>query len=82
MSGLHRRRGEWPRGGALTPWDLNCATVGLVGYGAVGRRLAGFSVRLLIADPAATAAPGAEVVALADALRVGSIRAAAREAIA
>jgi phosphoglycerate dehydrogenase-like enzyme len=62
------RRGEWPRGGALTPWDLNGATVGLVGYGAigraVGRRLAGFSVRLLVADPAATAAPGAEVVGL------------------
>src|ERR687894_152670 len=62
------RRGEWPRGGDLTPWDLNGATVGLVGYGAigraVGRRLAGFSVRLLIADPAATAAPGAELVAL------------------
>jgi phosphoglycerate dehydrogenase-like enzyme len=62
------RRGEWPRGGALTPWDLNGATVGLVGYGAigraVGRRLAGFSVRLLIADPAATAAAGAEVVGL------------------
>jgi phosphoglycerate dehydrogenase-like enzyme len=62
------RRGEWPRGGALTPWDLNGATVGLVGYGAigraVGRRLAGFSVRLLIADPAATAVPGAELVGL------------------
>jgi phosphoglycerate dehydrogenase-like enzyme len=62
------RRGEWPRGGALTPWDLNGATVGLVGYGAigraVGRRLAGFAVELLIADPAAAGEPGAEVVAL------------------
>jgi phosphoglycerate dehydrogenase-like enzyme len=66
------RRGEWPRGGSLTPWDLNGATVGLVGYGAigraVGRRLAGFSVRLLVADPAATAAPGAEIVSLEELL--------------
>jgi phosphoglycerate dehydrogenase-like enzyme len=50
------RRGEWRRGGALTPWDLHSATVGLVGYGAIGRavarRLRGFGVRLLVCDPA------------------------------
>jgi phosphoglycerate dehydrogenase-like enzyme len=62
------RRGEWSRGGALTPWDVHGGTVGLVGYGAIGRavarRLAGFGVRLLVADPAVEAADGAEVVAL------------------
>src|SRR5215210_1010809 len=50
------RRGEWPRGGALTPWDLHGATVGLIGYGAIGRavarRLRGFGVELLACDPA------------------------------
>jgi phosphoglycerate dehydrogenase-like enzyme len=50
------RNGAWPRGGPLTPWDLHAATVGLVGHGdigqAVARRLAGFGVRLLVADPA------------------------------
>jgi phosphoglycerate dehydrogenase-like enzyme len=66
------RRGEWSRGGALTPWDVHGATVGLVGYGAIGRavarRLEGFGVRLLVADPAVGAADGAEVVALAELL--------------
>lgn len=67
------RRGEWPRGGPLTPWDLFGATVGLVGYGAigkaVGKRLAGFGVRLLVADPAVAAVPGATVVDLPELLR-------------
>jgi len=62
------RRGEWNRAGALTPWDVHGATVGLVGYGAigraVGRRLAGFGVRLLVADPAADPEPGIELAGL------------------
>ena len=62
------RRGEWNRAGALTPWDVHGATVGLVGYGAighaVGRRLAGFGVRLLVADPAADPGPGIELAGL------------------
>ena len=50
------RRGEWRRGGDLTPWDLHGTTVGLVGYGeigqAVGRRVAGFGASVLACDPA------------------------------
>ena len=50
------RAGDWPRGGDLTPGDLHGRTVGLVGHGnigaAVARRLRGFGVDLLIADPA------------------------------
>ena len=73
------RRGEWRRGGAMMPWDLHGATVGLVGYGAigraVGRRLRGFGVELLVSDPAqlagagAGAAAGASAVALPELLR-------------
>jgi phosphoglycerate dehydrogenase-like enzyme len=50
------RRGEWNRVGLHTAWLLAGATVGLVGFGAIGRlvarRLTGFDVRLLIHDPA------------------------------
>lgn len=57
------RRGEWRRGGDLTGWDLHGSIVGLVGYGEIGRavarRLRGFDVRVLVADPAlAPAAAG------------------------
>ena len=65
------RRGEWRRGGAMMPWDLHGATVGLVGYGAigraVGRRLSGFGVELLVSDPALPTGAGA--VALPELLR-------------
>jgi phosphoglycerate dehydrogenase-like enzyme len=50
------RRNTWARGGRLMPWDLHGLTVGLVGYGSIGqavaRRLRGFGVDLLVADPA------------------------------
>jgi len=62
------RRGEWRRGGTLTPWDLNATTVGLVGYGSIGRavarRLRGFDVELLVCDPALREDGDAELVPL------------------
>lgn len=62
------RSGAWERAGALTPWDLHATTVGLVGCGAIGRmvarRLAGFGVRLLVCDPAASPVGPWEVVGL------------------
>ncbi len=66
------RRGEWRRGGDLTPWELHRATVGLIGYGSIGhavaRRLAGFDVELLVCDPAAQPARGFEAVTLPELL--------------
>jgi phosphoglycerate dehydrogenase-like enzyme len=50
------RAGAWNRTGDHTPWNLTGSTVGLVGYGQIGRlveeRLRGFEVEVLIADPA------------------------------
>lgn len=68
------RRGEWRRGGSLTPWDLHGATVGLVGLGEIGRavakRLAGFGAHVLAADPGLDAAErdGVELVELSELL--------------
>jgi phosphoglycerate dehydrogenase-like enzyme len=49
------RRGEWTRAGAMTPWDFHRTTVGLVGFGEIGRavarRLRGFGVKILVSDP-------------------------------
>jgi phosphoglycerate dehydrogenase-like enzyme len=49
------RRGEWNRTGSHAPWVLSGATVGLVGYGRIGRlvrkRLEGFAVEVLVSDP-------------------------------
>jgi phosphoglycerate dehydrogenase-like enzyme len=54
------RRGEWDRGGRLTPWDLHGKRVGVVGYGRIGRcvvrRLRGFGTEIKVFDPAATVA--------------------------
>jgi phosphoglycerate dehydrogenase-like enzyme len=62
------RRGEWSRGGRLTPWDLHGSTVGIVGCGEIGRavarRLAGFGVDLVVCDPAPTGVEGAVPVEL------------------
>lgn len=62
------RRGEWRRTGADTPWELSGATVGLIGYGRVGRlvaaRLQGFGARVLFSDPDAEPQDGARPVSL------------------
>jgi phosphoglycerate dehydrogenase-like enzyme len=67
------RRGEWRRGGDLTPWELHRTTVGLVGYGEIGRavarRLRGFDVELLVCDPAVRPRRGIESVELRELLR-------------
>jgi phosphoglycerate dehydrogenase-like enzyme len=51
------RRGEWDRGGALTPWNLHGKRVGVVGYGRIGRavvrRLEGFRTEVKVFDPSA-----------------------------
>jgi phosphoglycerate dehydrogenase-like enzyme len=70
------RDGGWPRGSEQTPWELTGLTVGLVGFGTIGRlvaaRLRGFAVRLLVADPAIEAnGDGIELVDL-DTLLAGS----------
>jgi phosphoglycerate dehydrogenase-like enzyme len=58
------RAGGWRRTGPCAPRLLSGSTVGLVGYGTIGRlvarRLSGFEVELLVTDPA-LAAPGAPV---------------------
>lgn len=71
------RVGAWARGGPLTPWDLHGTTVGLVGYGdigrAVARRLAGFGVRLLVADPAFRGDGQAERVSIDELARLADV---------
>jgi phosphoglycerate dehydrogenase-like enzyme len=67
------RRGEWRRGGDATPWELNRTTVGLIGYGEIGRavarRLRGFDVALLVSDPVAREREGVARVGLPELLR-------------
>lgn len=71
------RRGEWNRTGPATPWTLTGLTVGLVGYGRIGRlvanRLRGFNVRLLATDPVTPQDGHAESVSLLDLLRKSDI---------
>lgn len=71
------RRGQWDRAGQLTPWDLHGKTVGLVGLGEIGRRvarrLAGFGVTLIASDPAVRRSDGIELVGLDELLRRADI---------
>jgi phosphoglycerate dehydrogenase-like enzyme len=66
------RRGEWNRTGPHTPLLLTGLTVGLIGYGhigrLVGRRLEGFDVELLVADPALARSETLRSVELAELL--------------
>jgi phosphoglycerate dehydrogenase-like enzyme len=62
------RRGEWNRTGEHAAWLLSGGTVGLVGYGHIGRivaaRLRGFDVRVLVNDPIEPRDPAVEAVGL------------------
>jgi phosphoglycerate dehydrogenase-like enzyme len=62
------RRGEWERAGPLTPWDLHGRTVGIIGLGDIGRRvakrLAGFGVTIIASDPATAPPDGIELVTI------------------
>jgi len=62
------RRGEWPRDAASTAWDLDGATVGIVGLGSIGRavarRLRGFGCSILAHDLVPTTMEGIEFVPL------------------
>jgi phosphoglycerate dehydrogenase-like enzyme len=66
------RRGQWRRVGPMAPWDLHGRTVGVVGYGSIGRavarRLAGFEVRILVCDPEREQADGLELTSVEDLL--------------
>jgi phosphoglycerate dehydrogenase-like enzyme len=67
------RRGEWDRGGALTPWDLHAKRVGVVGYGRIGRgvvrRLRGFGTEIKVFDPVAAPDLGFACATLEELLR-------------
>lgn len=69
------RQGDWNRTGRHTPWLLSGSTVGLVGFGQIGRsvarRLGGFDVRVLVTDPVAPKDRAVEAVSL-DALLAAS----------
>lgn len=66
------RKGEWNRTGPHTPRLLSGTTVGLIGYGRIGRlvarRLEGFGVELLVADPALRDSDSSRAVELDDLL--------------
>jgi phosphoglycerate dehydrogenase-like enzyme len=67
------RAARWARTGEATAWELNRATVGLVGLGSIGRlvrrRLSGFRTHVLACDPAAGPEPDTELVELDELLR-------------
>jgi phosphoglycerate dehydrogenase-like enzyme len=69
------RRGEWNRTGEHAAWLLSGSTVGLVGFGHIGRivaeRLRGFDVRVVVADPVEPRDPTVEPMSL-DALLAAS----------
>jgi phosphoglycerate dehydrogenase-like enzyme len=69
------RRGEWNRTGDHAAWLLSGGTVGLVGFGHIGRivaeRLRGFDVRVVVNDPIEPREPCVEAMNL-DALLAAS----------
>ena len=73
------RSGDWARSGAseLIGRELAGATVGLVGLGRIGRRVAallrGFEVRLLVTSRSSSAPPGTEHFELPDLLAASDL---------
>ena len=72
------KRGGWERVGKLTPTELFGKTVGLLGVGAIGRkmiqRLAGFNVRILFFDPVVQDAhPAIKVESLKELLNASDV---------
>jgi phosphoglycerate dehydrogenase-like enzyme len=71
------RRGAWNRTGRHAPWVLSGATVGLIGYGRIGRlvrkRLEGFAVEVLVTDPVEPDDRGVTRVDLADLLAASDV---------
>jgi D-3-phosphoglycerate dehydrogenase len=71
------RGGGWNRTGAHTPRQLAGMTVGLIGYGNIGRRvgarLRGFDVELLVHDPFFDSSGGGESVPIDELLRRGQV---------
>jgi phosphoglycerate dehydrogenase-like enzyme len=71
------RRGEWDRAGRLTPWELHGKTVGIIGLGEIGRRvaqrLAGFGVTMVAADPVAEPPAGLELMPIDKLLRSADV---------
>ncbi len=71
------RRGEWSRSGEHVPWDLAGRTIGLIGYGRIGKlvakRLGGFDVRIIFCDPNEPASENAQPVELDHLLGIADI---------
>jgi phosphoglycerate dehydrogenase-like enzyme len=71
------RAGQWPRGPAEVPGELTGRTVGLVGYGRIGRlvaqRVAAFDAEVLASDPLYDGGDVAVAVPLAELLARASI---------
>ena len=71
------RRGDWNRTGVHSPRLLTGCTVGLVGYGNIGRRVAsrlsGFDVDLVVADPAMTGSESPRTVELDELLSIADV---------
>jgi phosphoglycerate dehydrogenase-like enzyme len=71
------RAGRWDRTGDHAPWVLSGATVGLVGYGRIGRlvrkRLEGFAVDVLVTDPVPPDDPTVAEVSLDELLAASDV---------
>jgi phosphoglycerate dehydrogenase-like enzyme len=71
------RDGRWNRTGDHAPWVLSGATVGLIGYGRIGRlvrqRLEGFAVDVLVSDPVQPDDPTVANVSLRELLAASDV---------